>query len=182
MEIAGSSNQDRVGEFMKVTLMMAMTVDGKIARDDRHFPDWTGSEDKKLFVQITKSAGAIIMGSKTYDTIGSPLPGRKNIVLTRNQSRRSDHPDLVFTDDPPEKVLKALAADGYTEVVLVGGSIVNAMFARINLINEIIITIAPRIFGTGIPLFADELDMQLELQSVETLGRNYVLLRYRVQP
>jgi len=172
---------NKTGVFMKVTLMMAITLDGKIARDDRHFPDWTGSEDKKLFVQITKSAGAIIMGSKTYDTIGRPLPGRKNIILTRNQARRSDHPDLVYTNDSPETVLEALAADGYTEVVLVGGSIINAMFARMNLISEIIITIAPRIFGTGVPLFADELDMQLELQSVETLGRNYVLLRYHVQ-
>ncbi len=167
---------------MKVTLMMAMTVDGKIARNDRHFPDWTGSEDKKLFVQITKSAGAIIMGSKTYDTIGNPLPDRKNIVLTRNLSRRSDHPDLVYTNDPPETVLKVLAADGYHEVVLVGGSIVNSLFARKNLIDEFIITIAPRIFGTGVPLFNDEMDMQLKLLSVETLGSNYVVLRYRARP
>ena len=167
---------------MKVTLMMAMTVDGTIARNDRHFPDWTGSEDKKLFVQITKSAGAIIMGSKTYDTIGDPLPDRKNIVLTRNQSRRSNHPDLEYTDKSPDAILKDLVTAGYEEVVLVGGSVVNSVFARMNLIDEIIITIAPRIFGTGVSLFNHEMDMQLELQSVETLDRNYVVLRYRVRP
>lgn len=167
---------------MKVTLMMAMTVDGKIARNDRHFPDWTGSEDKKLFVQITKSAGAIIMGSKTYDTIGSPLPDRKNIVLTRNPSRRSNHPDLEFTAKSPDAILKDLETAGFKEAVLVGGSVINSVFARMNLIDEIIITIAPRIFGTGVPLFNHEMDMRLDLQSVETLGRNYVLLRYRVRP
>jgi len=166
---------------MKVTLMMAITVDGKIARNDRHFPDWTGSEDKKLFVQITKSAGAIIMGSKTYDTIGRPLPHRKNIVLTRNRSRRSTHPDLEYTDKSPGAILKDLETAGYQEVVLVGGSVANTIFADMNLIDEIIITIAPRIFGTGVPLFIDQLDMQLELVSVETLGRNYVTLRYRVR-
>jgi len=166
---------------MKVTLMMAITVDGKIARNDRHFPDWTGSEDKKLFVQITKSAGAIIMGSKTYDTIGRPLPHRKNIVLTRNRSRRSKHPDLEYTDKSPGAILKDLETAGYQEVVLVGGSVVNTIFADMNLIDEIIITIAPRIFGTGVSLFIDQLDMQLELLSVETLGRNYVTLRYRVR-
>ena len=166
---------------MKVTLMMAITVDGKIARNDRHFPDWTGSEDKKLFVQITKRAGAIIMGSKTYDTIGRPLPHRKNIVLTRNRSRRSNHPDLEYTDKSPGAILKDLETAGYQEVVLVGGSVVNTIFADMNLIDEIIITIAPRIFGTGVSLFIDQLDMQLELLSVETLGRNYVTLRYRVR-
>ena len=166
---------------MKVTLMMAITVDGKIARNDRHFPDWTGSEDKKLFVQITKSAGVIIMGSKTYDTIGSPLPDRKNIVLTRNQSRRSNHADLEFTAKSPDVILEDLEAAGFKEAILVGGSVINSVFARMNLIDEIIITIAPRIFGTGVPLFDHEMDMQLDLQSVETLDRNYVVLRYRVR-
>ena len=165
---------------MKVILLMAMTLDGKIARNERHFPDWTGSDDKKLFVQITKKAGAVIMGSKTFDTIGEPLPERKNIVLTRNRSRQSGRADLVFTDRPPASVLRDLEKEGYTEVVLAGGSIVNSMFARANLIDEIVITIAPRVFGTGISLFADETDMQLELMEIEKLGSNHVLLRYRV--
>ena len=46
---------------MKVILLMAMTLDGKIAKNDHHFPDWTGSADKKLFVEITKKAGEIFL-------------------------------------------------------------------------------------------------------------------------
>jgi dihydrofolate reductase len=165
---------------MKVILLMAMTLDGKIARTERHFPNWTGSDDKKLFVKITKKAGAVIMGSKTFDTIGEPLPERKNIVLTRNRSRQSGRADLVFTSRPPASVLRDLEKEGYAEVVLAGGSIVNSMFARANLIDEIVITIAPRVFGTGISLFADETDMQLELMEIEKLDSNHVVLRYRV--
>ena len=165
---------------MKVILLMAMTLDGKIARTERHFPDWTGSDDKKLFVKITKKAGAVIMGSKTFDTIGEPLPERKNIILTRNRSRQSGRADLVFTGRPPASILRDLEKEGYAEVVLGGGSIVNSMFARANLIDEIVITIAPRVFGTGISLFADEADMQLELMEIEKLDSNHVLLRYRV--
>jgi len=165
---------------MKVILLMAMTLDGKIARTERHFPDWTGSDDKKLFVKITKKAGAVIMGSKTFDTIGEPLPERKNIILTRNRSRQSGRADLVFTGRPPASILRDLEKEGYAEVVLGGGSIVNSMFARANLIDEIVITIAPRVFGTGISLFADETDMQLELMEIEKLDSNHVLLRYRV--
>ncbi len=165
---------------MKVILLMAMTLDGKIAKNDRHFPDWTGSDDKKFFVQLTKKAGVVIMGSKTFDTIGVPLPERKNIVLTRNRSRQSGRGDLVFTDKPPATILGDLEKDGYSEAVLAGGSIVNSLFARANLIDEIIITIAPRVFGTGISLFADVADMQLELLEIRTLDANHVLLRYRV--
>lgn len=165
---------------MKVILLMAMTLDGKIARTERHFPDWTGSDDKKLFVKITKKAGVVIMGSKTFDTIGEPLPERKNIVLTRNRSRQSGRADLVFTGRPPASILRDLEKEGYAEVVLAGGSIVNSMFARANLIDEIVITIAPRVFGTGIPLFADETDMQLELMGIEKLDSKHVVLRYRV--
>ena len=66
---------------------MALTLDGRIAKDSDHFPDWTEKADKKLFVQTTKRCGVMIMGSKTYDTIGKPLPGRKNIVLTRDEER-----------------------------------------------------------------------------------------------
>ncbi len=165
---------------MKVILLMAMTLDGKIAKNDHHFPDWTGSADKKLFVEITKKAGVMIMGSKTFDAIGKPLPERKNIVMTRDRSRRSVGTGLIFTDQSPESILKNLEKMGYTEVVLAGGSIVNSLFARANLIDEIIITVAPRVFGTGISFFADEMDLQLELVSVETLERDHVLLHYRV--
>lgn len=38
---------------MKVTLVMAITQDGKIGRSPNHFPDWTGKEGKKLFAEIS---------------------------------------------------------------------------------------------------------------------------------
>ncbi len=166
---------------MKVILLMAMTLDGKIARTDTHFPDWTGKADKKLFVKVTKKAGVIIMGSKTFDTIGKPLPERKNIVCTRSRARQlTGQADLVFTGSPPASILSDLEKEGYTEAVLAGGAIVNSLFARAGLIDEIIITIAPQVFGKGISLFADEMDLQLELMEFEILDLNYVVVHYRV--
>ncbi len=103
---------------MKTMLIMAQTVDGKIARNSNEFVDWAGKADKKLFVEITRRAGVIIMGSKTYDTIGKPLPGRKNIVLTKNPERISDHADLVFTKKTPGEILKGLEQEGYRVRVL----------------------------------------------------------------
>ena len=93
---------------MNVTVLMALTLDGKIAKSPDHYPDWSGKEDKKLFAEISKRAGVIIMGSRTFDTFGNPLPDRKNIVLTRNKKRKSEWENLVYTDNKPAKILKEL--------------------------------------------------------------------------
>jgi len=165
---------------MKVTLLMALTLDGRIGKDSDHFADWTEKADKKLFVELTKRAGCLIMGSKTYDTIGRPLPGRKNIVLTRSPEKRENIEDLVFTSDSPEKILEDLASQGFGEVILAGGTQVNTLFAKKNLIDEIIVTIAPIMFGQGLGLFTEDIEMNLELLETKPLGENSLYARYKV--
>ncbi len=165
---------------MKVTLMMAITLDGRIGKSPDHFPDWTGKADKKLFVALTKRAGALIMGSKTFDTIGKPLPGRKNVIMSRNKTRKSEWDNLVFTDASPRDILKNLETEGFSEVILAGGALVNSLFAEEKLIDEIIVTISPQIFGVGMSLFAEEISMKLKLRTMEKLDRHRVCLTYGV--
>lgn len=165
---------------MKVTLMMAMTVDGKIGKHPGHFPDWTGSEDKKLFAALSRKAGVVIMGSRTFDTIGSPLPDRLNVVMTRDTRRRSRWNNLRFVHAAPGQLLDDLDAEGYTHAVLAGGALINTLFADAGLIDEIVITVCPLIFGQGIGLFADGTALALDLQTVERLGGHHVCLTYGV--
>ena len=167
---------------MEVILLMASTVDGKIARASSQFVDWTGKADKKYFVAQTKKAGVMIMGSKTYDTIGKPLPGRLNIVMTRDKSRQSDYDNLIFTDMSPVKILEDLALGGYTVAALVGGATVNALFARDNLITQLHLTIVPRLFGSGLSIFAPPLDLDIGLafESSQDIGDGHILLIYHV--
>jgi len=166
---------------MKVILIMAITVDGKIGKSRDHFPDWTGTEDKRLFAKLSKEAGVVIMGSRTFDTIAKPLPQRKNVILTRNKSRRSEWENLIFTDKPPAAILADLEAEGFTQAVLAGGTGVNSLFAQAKLIDEMIVTVSPKIFGNGLSLFSGDIAMDLELQEVERLGRDLVYLRYKVR-
>ncbi len=165
---------------MKLILLMAVTVDGMIARDDAHFPDWTGRADKRLFVEITKAAGVIIVGSKTFDTIGKPLPGRLMVVMTRNRRRRSRWDNLIFTDRSPAELLADLERRGYREAVLAGGATINDLFAHKHLIDEIRITVSPLIFGRGITLFNTHLDLPLKLRAVQPLEGDLVHLIYDV--
>lgn len=165
---------------MHVSLMVAITVDGKIAKAPQHYPDWTGRADKRLYVEVTQKAGVMIMGSRTFDTIGRVLPGRKTVVLTRNPKRRSDRDDLVFTQAPPERIIADLARQGYDEAVVVGGSQINQLFAEKELIDELILTISPYAFGSGLSIFARAIDLKLALSSFRQLDDNTLCVRYRV--
>jgi len=167
---------------MDVIMLMAATVDGKIARDESELVDWTGKADKQYFVKVTREAGAMIMGSKTYDTIGRALPDRKNIVMTRDKTRKSNGDNLVFTDQAPAGILAGLEAEGYTRVALIGGAAVNSLFAKENLITHIHLTLVPRIFGAGLSLFNLEMDRELELLGSREIADGHLLLIYKVKP
>lgn len=165
---------------MHVSLMVAITVDGKIARASDHYPDWTGSADKRLYVEITKKAGVMIMGSTTFDIIGRVLPGRKTVVMTRNPDRRSERDDLVFTQAPPEQILEDLACQGYEEAVVVGGAKINQLFGEKGLIDELILTVSPYAFGSGLSIFSDKVDLKLALKKFCQIDENTLCIRYRV--
>jgi len=163
---------------MKLILLMAATIDGKIARSSDEFPDWTGRADKKFFAEISKKSGAIIFGKKTFDAIGRPLPHRKNIVLTRQKI--PSQKNLIFTAEPPQKILENLKNENFRTAILAGGAQINSLFARENLIDEIWLTICPLIFGRGISLFSDEIFLNLQFLKFEKIDENSILLKYKI--
>ncbi|POB14782.1 hypothetical protein C0Z22_05195 [Halobacteriovorax sp. DA5] len=81
---------------------------------------WHISEDLKNFKKIT-SGKPIIMGRKTYDSIGRPLPKRRNIVVSRDPSLTIEGCE-VFSN--PLEVLDNLKAAGVEEAVVIGGSFI----------------------------------------------------------
>ena len=166
---------------MKLTLLLALTLDGKIAKDSDHFPDWTEKADKKLFVEITKKSGVMIMGSKTFKTLPGLLPNRKHVVLSRSAGKWDEKEEsLVFTSLSPREILKRLGDERFKNPTLIGGATINTLFAKENLIDEIMVTISPKIFGSGLSLFDESVSMELELENVERLGQNSLTLKYKV--
>lgn len=77
---------------------------------------WHLSEDLKYFKRTT-SGSPVIMGRRTYDSIGRPLPGRKNIVLT---SRGADLPETVCA--VPTVVQAFAAAEPADRCFVIGGA------------------------------------------------------------
>ncbi len=169
---------------MKVILMAAVTIDGKIARDEAHFVNWSSHEDKKMFFSTSKRAGVIILGHNTYKTLPAPLPGRLHIVLTTDPSDKVSRPgEIEFTNQSPEDIINGLVARGYTEAVLTGGAQINALFLKSNMVDEIWLTVEPFIFGVGLDLFRGvQFDHRVRLLEVRQLNEGgSVLLRYGVE-
>lgn len=165
--------------MLPVTMMMAITLDGKIAKNSEHFPNWTSKEDKKLFAKISREHGVVMMGAKTFATFPSPLPGRLNVVFTLEK----DPPEIEgvkWVTGEPEPVLEELEKMGYKSALLGGGAFLNTLFLEKKLIKEIILTIEPKIFGDGISLFNKDFDLNLQLKEVKKINDNAIMVKYEV--
>ena len=77
---------------MIVALIVAHGPKGEIGLNNKLL--WHISEDLKHFKKMTNGK-AIVMGRKTFTSIGKPLPGRKNIVLTHDQNFKFDGVEVI---------------------------------------------------------------------------------------
>lgn len=99
---------------MKITVVVAVAQNGVIGRDGQ-LP-WRLPADLQHFKAVTLGK-PILMGRKTWVSIGRPLPGRRNLVVTRDAEFRADGAE-VFTS--VEAALAAVADE--PEVMVIGGA------------------------------------------------------------
>jgi dihydrofolate reductase len=104
---------------MRVTLIAALGRDGVIGLGNRM--PWHISEDLSRFKNLTMGH-PVVMGRKTFGSIGKPLPGRDNIVITR--SREFAAPGCRIVHSLEEALA---AADGAAEVFVIGGAEIYAL-------------------------------------------------------
>jgi dihydrofolate reductase len=104
---------------MKIALIVAASQNHVIGLDNQ-LP-WHLPEDLQYFKAVTMGK-PILMGRKTYDSIGRPLPGRVNIVLTRDTNWTAQGVEVVNNLDAAiaasEKACKAADVD---ELMIIGG-------------------------------------------------------------
>ena len=104
---------------MKISLIVAMTPDRLIGANNALL--WHLPNDFKHFKSVTMGK-PIIMGRKTYESIGRPLPGRQNIILTQQ-------PDFVMAGcDCAHSVEEALKIAKGDEVMIIGGAEIYRLF------------------------------------------------------
>lgn len=98
---------------MKISIIVAAATNNVIGRDGE-LP-WRLPEDLKRFKRLTIGK-PVIMGRLTYESIGKPLPARRNIVLSARKGLNIDGCEVV---DTPDAAIR-LAGDA-EEVMVIGG-------------------------------------------------------------
>jgi dihydrofolate reductase len=97
----------------RLTMVVALDRQRGIGIDNK-LP-WHLPEDLAHFKRTT-SGHPIIMGRKTFDSIGRPLPNRRNIVITRDPAWKHDGVEAVQSVDA------AVALAGAAEAFIIGGA------------------------------------------------------------
>jgi dihydrofolate reductase len=170
---------------MKTFIVAAVTADGFVARGPKDFSmDWTSPEDVKLFVRLTKEAGVVVFGSTTARTVidaGRRLSGRRKIVYTRKPASITAE-GFEPTSESPAQLLKRLEQEGAKGVAVCGGAQIYTMFLEAGLVDELYLTIEPKLFGKGVSLLTNVLERDLELLEVSQLNEAAILLHYRILP
>lgn len=113
-----------------VSIAVAVSKNNAIGKDNQLL--WHLPNDLKFFKKIT-SGHSIIMGRKTFESIGRPLPNRRNIVLTN--STDFNHPDVVVAHSIPD-VLQLISKE--EKVFVIGGADIYRQF--LPLASEIYLT------------------------------------------
>lgn len=104
----------------RIALVVAMAENRVIGRDGG-LP-WRIPADLKHFKQLTMGK-PIVMGRKTFDSIGRPLPGRPNIVVTRDRAKRWDGVEVAANVDSALRLAEQHADRlGVDEIMLIGGA------------------------------------------------------------
>jgi len=164
----------------EVFLIAAITTDGFIARSKDEFASWTSKEDKARFVALTKEAGVMIMGATTFKTFPKPLKDRHHIVYSRSDMFEEKWPDgnVETTSPPPHEIIDSLAKRGYSKIAICGGSSIYSLFMNSGLVTKLYLTIEPIIFGDGIKLFNEKVDISDD-ESVQ--ASNHVGIKLKLE-
>lgn len=108
--------------------MIAAMAKDRVIGADNDMP-WHLPADLKHFKAITLGK-AVIMGRKTYESIGKALPGRPNIVITSNADYSLSDATVVDSPESAFEVAKALSNDNgqNDEVMIIGGGTIYQSF------------------------------------------------------
>jgi dihydrofolate reductase len=155
---------------MKTILIFVSTLDGKITKwGEPKVSSWSSHQDQDYYKKVLNESRLIIMGSNTFnaDTF-KPSADHQLIIMT-------GHPDkyknleitgqIEFTNESPFDLIARFISKEHKQILVVGGPHIATSFLKEQLIDEVWLTIEPKIFGTG-GNFATEVDLDINLHLI----------------
>ena len=118
---------------MIVSLVLAVSENGIIGKDNQ-LP-WNLPADLRHFKNLT-TGHTIIMGRKTFESIGKPLPNRRNIIVSRNSDFKAEGTEVINNLGDALK-----ACIGEDEVFVIGGGTIYTKTLELDIVDKIYMTI-----------------------------------------
>ncbi|MEO0376779.1 MAG: dihydrofolate reductase family protein [Cyanobacteria bacterium P01_A01_bin.17] len=170
----------------KLKYYVACTVDGFIAHPDG---SWDGflaeGEHVDDYLASFKNFDTVLMGRKTYEMglkmgVTNPYPMMKQYVISRTMTESPDQ-SVELVSGNVVKLVESLKQASGKDIYLCGGAnLASGLFAE-GLIDEIVIKLNPVLFGSGIPLFSDDIrQTDLSLIDSKIYSSGIILLSYAV--
>jgi diaminohydroxyphosphoribosylaminopyrimidine deaminase/5-amino-6-(5-phosphoribosylamino)uracil reductase len=170
-----------------VTLKLALTLDGRVAVPGSRWV--SGEESRRRVHELRAEVDAVAVGMGTARADDPRLNARD--VDAEHQPRRlafgrgplPEGSELELRSGPLEEELRVLAAEGVQSLLLEGGPTLAESFLRTDLVDKLLLFVAPRLAGGG-PMFAPDLEAPLELRrlNAELVGDDLLLTAYIHEP
>ncbi|MDK2887082.1 MAG: dihydrofolate reductase [Thermosipho sp. (in: thermotogales)] len=160
---------------MHLSLIIVTDIFGGLAIEEFDPIDWGSKEDKQHFKELTTKIGTVIMGRKTFESIGKPLSNRLNVVLTNKNLENFEN--VIYLKGTPEHVINKLEEMNIREAAVIGGKEVFESF--LPFVEKIFITIEPIILKNSIKL-NPSLFMNFKLVTTNILNEyGTIVLEYK---
>ena len=167
---------------MKVILVFVSSLDGKVTKwGNSLVRTWTSKEDQAYYKQTWKDAQLIVIGSKTY--MAEKFYSSQELlilVMTKHISKYKQYEvpgEIEFTEKEPEEIVEQFKEKGFDTMIVAGGAHVASSFFEKQLIDELWLTIEPKIFGTGGNFVSEQkLDIDLKMISCEKVNEQGTLI------
>lgn len=175
---------------MKISIIVLQSLDGFLAKSHDDDLSWGTREDKEFFAKKTTEIGTMVMGSTTFNAMkgvkGTAFRDRNIFVMTSKPELYTSYTNefakkIEFISGTPKDVVKRLESEGIKEAAVIGGGKTIQEFLSSGLVDELFITVAPVLFGQGIPLCDGDIkDLNMKLVNIEKVSENEVLLHYKI--
>lgn len=173
---------------MKVTLAFVASADGRVTGPHgEQSRTWASPEDQRFFADLVQKTSTIILGRTTYlehKKYFSKSPHIRRIVMTSDKKLAATKvPGIEFSTETPVRLIRRLDREGVKKVLLAGGPRLSAAFMHAKLVSEFFLTIEPKVFGGGLPLFDGPVGRpNIDLVSTKKLNAaGTILLKYKVR-
>ncbi|MBP7948258.1 MAG: dihydrofolate reductase [Verrucomicrobiales bacterium] len=170
-----------------VVYFVAISLDGFVAAADGS-QDWlqefeSGPDVGAGFDEFYTDVDGVIMGRRAYEQVlraNAAVFSGNPVWVYSHSPQSAELKNVRFTAKPPGALLEEMADCGVTRAWLAGGPETAALFQREGLISEYIVTVIPRILGSGIPLFTSQgIQRPLDFSRCRAFTSGLVELTYR---